>query len=166
MLVNHDKVLRCMFAFFGPNRTQNTSFWWANQRKCLWFAILAKRVCAKQKIVLGCGPFSINLHIFVSCFEVFHASYYQSTVVTLLGVNVFVFLGPSGSTQYHYKNRFFTGAMVNLSVPAILFHEEAEKTVRRDVQLWQPWFTEHSQSENTFLWRALISFPRKLSLRA
>ena len=34
-------------------------------------------------------------------------------------------LGPSGSTQYHYKNRFFTGAMVNLSVPTILLNEEA-----------------------------------------
>ena len=95
--------------------------------------------CAKQKIVLGCGPFSINLRIFVSCFEVFQASYCQSTVVTMLEVKVcYYVLGPSGSTQYHHKNRFFTGAMVNLSVPEILLNEEAKKTVRRDVQLWQP----------------------------
>ena len=45
-----------------------------------------------------------------------------------------MFLGPSGSSQYHYDNRFFTGATVNLSVPEILFHEGAKETVRRDVQ--------------------------------
>ena len=43
--------------------------------------------------------------------------------------------GFSGSTQYHAENRTFTGAMVNLSVPAILFHEEVKEMVRRDVQL-------------------------------
>ena len=37
-------------------------------------------MCAKQTFVLACGPFSINLRIFVGCFEVFQASYYQSTV--------------------------------------------------------------------------------------
>ena len=48
---------------------------------------------------------------------------------------VFVLSGLSGSTQYHSTNRSFTGTMVDLSVPAILFHEEVKDTVRRDVQL-------------------------------
>ena len=47
-----------------------------------------------------------------------------------------MFSGLSGSTQYHSTNRSFTGAMVNLSVPAILFHEEVKDTVRCDVQLY------------------------------
>lgn len=47
-----------------------------------------------------------------------------------------MFLGPSGSAQYHYRNRTLTGAMVDLSVPAILFHEEAKKTVRFNTKLY------------------------------
>jgi len=39
---------------------------------------------------------------------------------------------PSGSAQYHYRNKTLTGAMVNLSIPAILFHEEAKKTINKD----------------------------------
>ena len=44
-----------------------------------------------------------------------------------------MFSGITGSTLYHSTNRTFTGVMVNLSEPAILFHEEIKKTVRRDV---------------------------------